>query len=181
MKQRWRLFLALALLVFLGSSLFLPSVHWRLIGWAKGEAFFQGTPTSWWAAEIQESYYLGGLPNHHRCWVRFRSPSNLDRLHYAWNGRPDSDWVEPSPLVFGGPDALPVLLELVRHLDAQVRRVAVFGLSTQRSVDPAILSAIEAVMQDVDEDVRKAASYALATHIKLLQRERERESALRGD
>ena len=44
----------------------LPPVHWRLIGWVKGEAYYQGRPTSYWDGEIQKRYVFrqqrcGGL------------------------------------------------------------------------------------------------------------------------
>ena len=34
----------------------LPPVYWRVVGWVKGEAFYQGRPTSYWAGRIQESW-----------------------------------------------------------------------------------------------------------------------------
>jgi hypothetical protein len=37
----------------------LPGVHWRLIGWAKGEPFYQGRPASYWASECQHYIVIG--------------------------------------------------------------------------------------------------------------------------
>lgn len=51
MKRRWLLRLALLLLV--GTSSLLPPVYWRVIGWTRGEAFYQGRPTSYWRTQIQ--------------------------------------------------------------------------------------------------------------------------------
>ena len=51
MKRR-RLLLALALLLFVVGLLLVPSVRWPLYGWLRGEAFYQGMPTSYWHAEI---------------------------------------------------------------------------------------------------------------------------------
>ncbi|OAI53187.1 hypothetical protein AYO44_16200 [Planctomycetaceae bacterium SCGC AG-212-F19] len=52
-RRRW---LWLCLTLFGAASFMLPAVHWRVIGWVKGEAFYQGRPTSYWAKEIEESY-----------------------------------------------------------------------------------------------------------------------------
>src|SRR5437667_138733 len=54
-KRRRRLLAALAVLALLG-VLALPAVHWRLIGWWRGEPFYQGRPASYWAAELRSSY-----------------------------------------------------------------------------------------------------------------------------
>jgi hypothetical protein len=48
MKRRWRLLLVLLLLLVLGGMLLLPSVRWPIYGWLRGEAFYQGMPTSYW-------------------------------------------------------------------------------------------------------------------------------------
>jgi hypothetical protein len=45
MKRRRCLSLCLTLLLV--ALLMLPGVHWRLIGWVKGEAFYQGRPTNY--------------------------------------------------------------------------------------------------------------------------------------
>lgn len=50
---RRRLLLAFVLLLLAGGTLSLPAVHWRLIGWWRGEAFYQGRPTSWWARQLK--------------------------------------------------------------------------------------------------------------------------------
>src|SRR5436309_10894633 len=69
-KRRRRLLLALALLALVG-VLALPGVHWRLIGWWRGEPFYQGRPASYWAAELRSfdldftSFLPGDI-----CWVR---------------------------------------------------------------------------------------------------------------
>src|SRR5580704_14445099 len=47
-KRRRRLLAALALLTLI-SVLALPAVHWRLVGWARGEPFWKGRPASYYA------------------------------------------------------------------------------------------------------------------------------------
>src|SRR2546425_683178 len=54
MKRRWAISLGILLILSLGASSFHPAVHWRLIGFVKGEAFFQGRPTSYWRCELQD-------------------------------------------------------------------------------------------------------------------------------
>src|ERR1043166_149159 len=52
MKRRWKLWLSL--LILAGSLFALPAVHWRVIGWVRGEAFYQGRPTSYWSMECSQ-------------------------------------------------------------------------------------------------------------------------------
>lgn len=42
------------MLLLVAVSFMLPAVHWRVIEWAKGEAFYQGRPTSYWKSESQQ-------------------------------------------------------------------------------------------------------------------------------
>src|SRR5262245_31935533 len=44
--------LASLVLVPLLVALSLPGVHWRLYGWARGEAFYRNRPTTYWASEV---------------------------------------------------------------------------------------------------------------------------------
>jgi len=59
-RKHWKRWAALLTLVVLAGVLALPSVHWPLYGWLRGEAFYQGWPTSWWDREIArlEVYYM---------------------------------------------------------------------------------------------------------------------------
>src|SRR5208283_4614707 len=56
MKRRWKLWTGLALLPVLGLGFLHPAVYWPLIGWIRGEAFYQGRPTSFWQSEIRNRY-----------------------------------------------------------------------------------------------------------------------------
>src|SRR5436309_11657235 len=47
MTRRRKLLFSATTLVALG-VLALPGVHWRLYGWARGEPFYDGRPTSYW-------------------------------------------------------------------------------------------------------------------------------------
>src|SRR4051812_26669562 len=48
-RRRLLLFLAAAAVLLV---LALPAVHWRLVGWARGEPFFDGRPASYWRREV---------------------------------------------------------------------------------------------------------------------------------
>src|SRR5438105_3973061 len=52
MKRSWRLLIGMTSLLLIGGLLLLPAVRWRVIGWVKGEAFYQGRPTSYWSKEV---------------------------------------------------------------------------------------------------------------------------------
>src|SRR5437588_13051789 len=77
-KRRGRLLAGLAALAMLG-VLALPSVHWRLIGWWRGEPFYQRRPASYWAAELRAvdlaSIDRGNLPDWAVGGVAFRKAS----------------------------------------------------------------------------------------------------------
>ena len=47
-RRRWRLLLALTLLLLAGGLALVPGVRWPVYGWLRGEAFYQGRPTSYW-------------------------------------------------------------------------------------------------------------------------------------
>src|SRR5262245_17377798 len=58
MKRRWRLLVYLALLLVAVMSLLHPAVHWRLIGWARGESFCLGRPSSYWLRELRKEWQV---------------------------------------------------------------------------------------------------------------------------
>jgi hypothetical protein len=63
LKRRWKWWagLGLVLLATIG-LLALPAVHWPLLGWLRGEAFYRGRPTSYWQREVARlEPYCGGF------------------------------------------------------------------------------------------------------------------------
>jgi hypothetical protein len=105
MITRRRLCLCLCLTLLLVALL--PAVHWRLIGWVKGEAFYQGRPTSWWSREVDN----------------LTKPSWIDQ----YLGRANRDEAELA-LVTRDREAIPVLIELLHDSSRDVRLFAVEGL-----------------------------------------------------
>src|SRR5262245_8848232 len=122
-RRRW-LCLSASLVSVAALSLIHPAVHWRLIGWARGEAFYQGRPTSYWRKEAHQ-------------WVT----PQLKNL-FTWSRR--SSWWEERlanvvgmnfnldqaiPWILGDAQAVPMLLELLADEDPHVCAVAISGLA----------------------------------------------------
>jgi hypothetical protein len=129
MKKRWiilTLFVATpVLLVWLEPT----RVVW---GWLRGEAFYQGRPTSWWAGELamwKESKFLVRYgpddgPFMARNW--WRQPGFLEeKIPFLFRKEPDPY----PPLLNGDPAAEAVLRELLLDSSPGVRRMASEGLA----------------------------------------------------
>jgi len=169
MKRRWRLSLLLLLLLLSAvGALLHPSIHWGLLGWWRGEAFYRGMPTSYWVNEIEESYHgiwgvgsvkIVGEP----IWYVETQPSPWDRLRQQWlsGPAPVSQVISNSPLLADDSAALPVLLQLLRSEVVKVRRVAVSGLAAQARDRPGVVEALQDAANDPDELVQDQARQAL--------------------
>jgi hypothetical protein len=144
--------LALALLVLL-----IPFSRDVVVGWACGEAFFQGRPTHYWEEAVKEGWDR---------WVRQRRvgepyspPTWLDRLR-EWLGQEDD-----SPAVLEATEgAVPVLVELLQSQDADVRRSAALALSSAHARPDLVVPALVRAQQDEDPTVRWAAGLSLGAH-----------------
>ena len=176
MKRRRLLLLALALLLV--ATFFLPPVYWRVAGCVKGEAFYQGRPTSWWAQEIRAAY-IPAWGKSYRCVHPGEGdgpnpPSGWEAYQTGWVRKACSAWyqvflperfgtivMEAKPhLTDGDEKALAVLLELLRSDDAKVRQLAVWGLGELGRAAESALPAIREACDDADEDVRIASQRA---------------------
>jgi hypothetical protein len=106
-------------------ALRLPPVHWRVVGWWRGEAFFQGRPSSYWLARW---HWLNRERSRPEQWAR----------KYFGDGCGDVIWGDQSPPKFDS-TAVPVLIELLNDSSPQVRARAAYELG-QMSVDarPAV-------------------------------------------
>lgn len=151
MKRRWRLLICLALLLLVLGSLLHPAVHWRVIGWWRGEAFYQGRPTSWWSTELQRwgpAYYIGldgGLAySSEPYWCR-RSSWWEDALRTNVGVASSS---QPPLVQAGDRAAIPLLVELLAHEDVDVRHIAVYGLGR---LGKEAQMAVPTLMQFVEE------------------------------
>ena len=129
---RWSLLLALlaAFAVWLEPT----RVIW---GWLRGEAFYQGRPTSWWRTELNrwERQLWGGGPNMLPAerWVRHKTGFEawLDRIRRAPDQQDDAapQWLR------GDPAAEAVLRELMHDELEPVRNNARSGLAARGIYD----------------------------------------------
>jgi hypothetical protein len=119
-------------LVGLVGALALPAVHWRLIGWWRGEPFYRGRPTSFWRAEVEASGVM--LPTDAKSGVDLefvRTAGAAERtidsvcVLIGLGGR---DGLEP-PVPAGDADPLPLLLELLRDPNPRTRIFACQAIS----------------------------------------------------
>src|SRR5579862_7526586 len=111
-----RLMLWLALVIVPGGLVALPAVHWPAIGLARGEAFYQGRPTSWWREECKR-WVIVPLPGGAEIWMRRPSGSqSREKLPRTVQSR----GVPFMPLLKKDPASLPVLLALLQEKDSRV-------------------------------------------------------------
>src|SRR5262245_19337653 len=62
-------------------------------GWLRGEAFYQGRPTSWWRSEISQwkrGGWVGGL--HSGGWIHYREPSVIEKFASRFVELPEKEW-----------------------------------------------------------------------------------------
>jgi hypothetical protein len=125
-----------------------------------GEARYRGRPTSAWVADYR---YAGAFRNYPQAggglqlidsrpqpfWARWLDGWGLDdgprRCRMDWS------------LVAGDPDAVPVLLEMLRRPEPGARLAAAVGLAKVGEGHPAALPALRGALGDEDRWVRVAA------------------------
>ncbi|OAI46024.1 hypothetical protein AYO44_12135 [Planctomycetaceae bacterium SCGC AG-212-F19] len=170
-----RVTISLVLLLLIVASVLHPAVHWRVIGWWRADAIYQGRPTSYWVNEIEASYQpimIGGssyvvplYDDGRAIWCVERSASLwnqvLDRVMPRTPQLADLSNIVGGPLLDGDPAALPMLLALVRNESAKVRHVAISGLVAQGREKLEVITALQEAVNDQDDAVREAARVAL--------------------
>jgi hypothetical protein len=135
-----------------------------LIGWWRGEAQYRGRYTNSWDAEVRHWRivgYIGG--NGHCSPIYSREPSwwllMLDKLGC---GRfMDRSYPVPSILEGCDPAAAPVLVELLRSPNSNVRILAATALAETGPGARDALAALRALQDDEDSEVRWAAETAI--------------------
>jgi hypothetical protein len=108
MKRRRFIFLGIGILLLTGISL-LPTTRWRIKGWMNGEAFYRGRPTSYWYEQCR-----------YKSWLQLQYEASR-RSNWLIDWLPgSSDQLTGQALAeqFADPEAIPVLLELLRFSDA---------------------------------------------------------------
>ena len=69
-KRRWLVLGLLALAVAIPVAH--PSTRWRMLGWYRGEAFYEGWPSSFWRHELQE--FIAARHGQHSSWLEQNLP-----------------------------------------------------------------------------------------------------------
>jgi hypothetical protein len=177
MRRRRRSILALFTVAAL---LAVPAVHWRLIGWVRGEAFYQGRPTSYWARELRSfrsfpvgcSFETGAFPRPLKDIVRSNSqPGLFLRPKGIWSWilvRLDFPFPFPCEItsesaedLFPHDDAtaVPVLTELLDNPDTNVTWFAAWRL---KGYGAEAIAAIPALRRATNSPHRDTALLAAA-------------------
>src|SRR5262245_19135186 len=128
-------------------ALSLPPVHWRLIGWCCGEAFYAGRPVSFHRPLCDVS--LGPRPG--CCSVC--DPDDWPRVRWFFGDRA-AEWLRPgpNPLFQGDPAAVPVLLALLRDPDWEIRIAAADCLARVAPAAKACLPLLHSYQAKCAED-----------------------------
>jgi hypothetical protein len=161
MTKRRRLVLVSAAAVVLSGMLALPGVHWRLYGWAKGEAFFRGRPTSYYRPFCHKDYFLPTgmvtIDPYEGGWVqRLLGRWLTHRLFDKYNPLDDCDSA-----------SVPVLVELLRDPDWEVRFWAVCYLEGVRPPARDALPALRQLLSEWDDRFNRAVAEDLIQAIEL--------------
>jgi hypothetical protein len=145
--KRCRLFLVLVLLLMVSGLLLLPQVRWPLYGWLRGEAFYQGMPTSYWSLECERA----GSEDQ-------QSPIWFDRW-FGWLGISRAS--NPRALSAGDPRAIPVCIELLQTQGRWSRWMGAYalGIIAMTAREPgtqneAVQSALQAAVPILQEAAR---------------------------
>lgn len=152
----------------MASASLLPPVRWSVLGWARGEAFYQGRPTSYWSKEAQTLWAFTGPSSGiiHDHWVgnRWIRPVSLEdqllaKLHIR--SRKLKLRIDDFELLKPDPAAIPVLIELLDDPAAQVRQIAAQGLGHLGPKAAAAIGALQRACNDEDGNVQQQAVQAL--------------------
>jgi hypothetical protein len=148
MKRCKLVWLGLATVVTIAGVALLPSVHWRLIGWARNEAFFQGRPTSYWKRDVRQwqmvdSWLSGDLyffPPDFDAPVPTPAEEFLVKclgVRHQKNG-------PVHPLDDAGSAGVPVLVEL---LSCEEKNVRLFAIQSLGHIGPGARAALGPIRQ----------------------------------
>jgi hypothetical protein len=132
-----------------------------IIGWWRGEAKYQGKYTNYWERELQDFRVQETGPSGHD--VRFgvgihRTPKSkweewCQKLITGFLSNPR----QKPPLQNGDPDALAVLVELLRSGHRDVRIIAALGLE---EIGPKAGTAVPALLAALEDEERLVVYFA---------------------
>jgi HEAT repeat protein len=154
-RRRSIILLGIGAFCLLGVALFY--FRTELLGILRGEPFFQGKPASYWREEINYYIYLrDGKNNKPRPRITFLF-WDLPNWFYPAPKKPKPEHEKPAVL-FGSPDSIPVLLELLRDPDKEIAIEA--GRSLGRFTGN---TRVICALQEALNDNRYAVRYCAAT------------------
>ena len=159
--RRWRLLFCLAAVVILATAALYQSA---LIGWWRGEAKYKGRYTNSWRAELRsysvipladvgtfDSFFFFRKPSGWETWLAKLAPWQVETNDYC------------PPLQEGDLEAMPVVVELLRAPEANVRVIAAWGIKEIGAPARAAIPALLALENDKDPDVRLACQLAIGS------------------
>src|SRR3954452_3728355 len=148
MRKR-RLILSLVAVAVLFGLVATPSIRWPVVGWARGEPFWHGRPSSYYADRFRTVMRLeeDGRPTFRRPapgedWGRKNLPRGITEV--IWGG-----W--SLPLMADDPpdtDALPVLRRLLHDPDVRVRWSAASSIVLLREDALPVVPELVALLDD---------------------------------
>jgi hypothetical protein len=128
MTRRRRLVVSMGGVLALAGVAALPGVRWPVVGWVRGEPFYDGRPASYWAAEVEDSEWLGFAPSKSgRYNIPVRRARAVKSVLEQWyiNVRwPGDSVIGESLMPHEDAAELPVLLVLLSHPSPRVRGFA---------------------------------------------------------
>jgi hypothetical protein len=152
-RTRWLIGLVTVPLLGILAAWVVPPWRTAVVGACNGESKYQGRYTNYWREELlywevaadaisREGPPGVGVRSRFTVWCRSPHPW-VERLAVAV-GRPSPGRSYDCPLLAGDPDAVPVLMELLRDPDPKVRLIAIQGLEI---VGPAAGPAVPALLR----------------------------------
>jgi hypothetical protein len=154
MTRRRVLRLGGLLLVGLAIALLVPRSRYAIWGWLRGDHYYRARPTCYWSSAVR-SYEIDS-----------ESPSKpLIPLHpflaRLFGIRPNNERPVAPAVLGGGPETIPVLIELLRDRDVHVRRAAATAFGYLGATAEDGVPALAEALRDPDRIVRRDAAWAL--------------------
>lgn len=148
MTRRLRFLSAWLLAGVVVSGLLFPIPRAVVLGFLRGERFYQGMPTSYWSKRIREGpfpYSSGEIVQvDYRTWV---PATSVDELK-SWLGLQHTVAAFQYPLRENDPEAIPVLIELLKDPSSTVR---MYAAETLGAFGPRAVSALPTLSELLDD------------------------------
>jgi len=151
---------ALALIMMVLAAMFLPHVRYGIPALVRGEHFFRGLPSSYWAARISHwlAQFDGGcdMPTPAPGWY-ITVAQYVPLPTWGWWDRED---YPPLYQVYSR-SAIPVLMELARNPDREVRSMALEKLGFMAYGSQELILFLNGALDSEDAHMRQRAAFWL--------------------